>query len=137
MFMLRFYLLNGIFCVQFRLSLNNVGTVIAATYHYQKINRSKIKVPKKWPHVFQITFYWIFSWKMFSEASRTIYCIGFFLCNIVTGVLRLHGTEFFFCTMLSVACLTTSHRVLTCSILFQETTAHRIFSRAIMLTKYG
>ena len=46
------------------------------------------------------------------------YC-GFFLCNIVPGVLRQHCTGFFLC-MLSVASRTTLHRVLTCAILFQR-----------------
>ena len=68
---------------------------LTTTDYYQKINCSKIKITEKWPDVVQTTLYWIFSCAIFFETSRILHCVGFFLCNIVSGALRQHCTWFF------------------------------------------
>ena len=92
----------GIFLVQYRLNLNNVGVVFAATDYYQKINPSKIKIPKKWPDVVQTALRWTFSCVMLSIATLTIHYLRFFRCNIVSEVLRQHCSGFFPVQCLSI-----------------------------------
>ena len=93
---------HGIFLVQYRLSLNNVGVVFAATGYYQKINRSKIKIPEKWPDVIQTALRWTFSCVMLSRATLTIHYLRFFRCNIVSEVLSQHCSRFFPVQCLSI-----------------------------------
>ena len=92
----------GIFLVQYRLNLNNVGVVFAATDYYQKINPSKIKIPEKWPDVVQTALRWTFSCVMLSIATLTIHYLRFFRCNIVSEVLRQHCSGFFPVQCLSI-----------------------------------
>ena len=92
----------GIFLVQYRLNLDNVGVVFAATGYYQKINPSKIKIPEKWPDVVQTALRWTFSCVMLSIATLTIHYLRFFRCNIVSEVLRQHCSGFFPVQCLSI-----------------------------------
>ena len=56
---------SGIFLVQCRLNLSNVGTTCEAIDYYQKNNRSKINIAEKLPH----------------NVQTVLHC--FFLCNVV------------------------------------------------------
>ena len=95
----------GIFLAQCSGNLLNVGAAFAPTGYYQKINRFKIKIPKKWCCSDDNALSFIVQWCL----SLLDITQAFYLCNIVPRVLRQHWTGFF-CALLSGASRTTLHR---------------------------
>ena len=86
----------GIFLQQCRLRLSTICVAFAATGIIKKLTGPKQKIPKRWPDIVKTTLYWIFLLCIVVlSLSRTIHCIGFFLCNIVSEVLREHCKGFF------------------------------------------
>ena len=144
----------GIFLVQCRGNLCNVGAAFAATGYYWKINRSKIKIAEKWCSDDIALGFFLCSvvWSLLDNIVQ-----GFYLCNVVPRVLRQHWAGFFpvrccleplgqHCTrflQLLVQCCpkrikTTLDRFFSCAMLSgpSRPTLHRLFTRAMLFQKY-